>query len=266
MKKFLLLFGFAITCGINVNAQGNTLALVEEGKTWHIASLIPTGESEIENGNSNVYQDLNGHLSKGITSEYVLRGDTIMNNRAYKRLINISSDEQKFICGLRQEGSQIYRCDSNIQDEYLIFDFGLNEGDIFTLPQIVDETQMCVISVELVSINGTERRVLKMKPYEESTIISGWIDIWIEGIGCLSGPSNPWWWLAIGMSPLLLDCCQDGHMLITTDDLRPLTASIQTFEKGDNNSKLGIYDFSGRKSQQLPHHGIYIKGKRKYVK
>ena len=84
-----------------------------------------------------------------------------------------------------QEGQKIYRYDETRQEEVLMFDFSLNEGDVFTTPQ---GTRMEVVEVgdckEYLHdwlVFDYPGKKLRLRDCDNTAIE----DIWVEGIGSL---------------------------------------------------------------------------------
>ena len=193
--------------------------MVEEGRTWHTVSLIPRVPlSQVPLDNiSKYYQNL---VREGTCTasqhEYVLKGDTVIIGKTYKKLLRKDSSET-FLAALRQEGDRVYAIDDEGTSEYTLFDFSLKVGDI--VKSHVDELEMMrVEQVDTVLVDGKECRRLFMWHYEkDADITNGLVDVWIEGVGCMSGPFFTFAWSATNGSSLLLGCYQDDRQLVITD-------------------------------------------------
>lgn len=264
MKRILLLLFICTGVVLCLVAQESAVPLVEEGKVWHVISLHPTDvkDPSPENG---CYIDQNGRWCVGFPYEYTLKGDTVMNGQTYKKLIKAGIEASSFNCGLRQEGNRVYRCDEIVSPEYVVFDFDLRLGDIFT--DYDGLHKMRVERVETIMVNGVDRRKLTMREYSDDyEVINGMIDIWIEGIGCLNGPSYPFWWAVTSNSSLLLDCYQDALKLISYEDI---TSNIfpKIYSSSECSGKrYNCYDLHGRRLTSEPTKGMYIKDGRKMMK
>jgi hypothetical protein len=108
-----------------------------------------------------------------------LRGDTVINQKNYKQC----SAYYPFTA-IRQENQKIYAVDNSYSDEYLLYDFGVEKGDI-----IHSEAQSGYISrtptvedVDSIWLYNGERR---------KRIHIGEGDTWIEGIGSVNGFDSP---------------------------------------------------------------------------
>lgn len=266
MRILLLLLIATATVGMGTLAQNPTLPLVEEGRKWHVASLEPVGTPQPGTTQENLYRDLRGYWGTGIPSEYILKGDTVMNGWTYKRLIDVGA--QRFVCGLRQDGNRVYRCDAAESPEYLIFDFDMQPGDVMACPYS-EFDKLRVGSVETISVNGVARKVLKIcVQYDEVETSDDVVDIWIEGIGCMGGPVFTWWWMAIGLPYLLVDCYQEDQELFSCEDVNlQEIADVRSLNAGlRQNPATPLYDLQGRRLNNQPQRGFYIRNRKKYVK
>ena len=232
MKKVLLL-SFIVSLFVgSASAQESTLKLVQEGRSWHTVSLMPTYNNTDYEGEENFYKGISGNWCKANSHNYcVIKGDTIINGKSYKKLLK---DNLYYCCAMRQEQDKVYVYAEQLSpDEYILFDFGLNVGDEISL--FNDEyAKMRVLDVQTVNVNGVDRRILSMSAYWDGFgFVDSVTDVWIEGIGCINGISSPDWWMAIGLQPLLVECCQDGEPILTydffTDKITPIYDSYQPF-------------------------------------
>lgn len=265
MKKclFLSVIIFSVLA-LPAVAQEAGLPLVEEGRTWHTVSLyprVPLSQVPLDN----VFEFYQKLLSEGTCTasqhEYVLKGDTVIIGKTYKKLLTKDSSE-KFLTALRQEGDRVYAIDDEGTSEYTLFDFSLKVGDI--VKSHVDELEMMrVEQVDTVLVDGKECRRLYMWAYEKDVdITSGLVDIWIEGVGCMSGPFFTFAWSATSGSSLLLGCYQNDRQLVITDKS---TAGIKHMNLSSGQTDCAAsYDLQGR-AVTNPRRGLYIKDGRKIV-
>ena len=132
----------------------------------------------------------NGHNSY----DYLSTGDLCIesfNNKDYVRyaifVYNGGGDKDIYYnFYFRQENERIYRYDENTGSEYLIFDFSLNEGDIFTdrygndfsVQQVIDT----VVVQQWDGQNKGKFRKLKLCSCSDPSVC----DEWLEGLGSLN--------------------------------------------------------------------------------
>ncbi len=264
MRRNIVLLFVCLMAVLYSVAQNATVPLVEEGRTWNILSLHPTEEPLPGKEGENFYRDLQGHPCIGYPYEYTLNGDTVMNGQTYKKLTK--TDSSTFCFGLRQEGDRVYCCDNVDSPEYLVFDFGLNSGDIFT-DQVNSLNKMRVERIDTIAVNGVERRVFIMWSFSDNPeIVDGMVDVWIEGIGCSKGPFSPFWWTATSSSYLLIDCYQGGQQLITSENfITAISANIHSLSRISVEGPPHIFDLQGRCINGKPSKGVYIEGGRKVL-
>lgn len=123
-----------------------------------------------------------------VTISYKFNGDTIIGTHEYKKLLYTSDSSLKtnwyYYGAMREELSKkIYFHDLQNQNEYLLYDFGLNKKDTLTTNFNGCKIQMVVDSIDTVKLlNGELQKRLFMKNVEV-----GYGGIWIEGIGSLNG-------------------------------------------------------------------------------
>lgn len=123
------------------------------------------------------------------TTYYKLQGDTIINDKSYK-FIYESRDSlmQNWTRGtsflIRIDSNQrVYKYESS--EEYLIYDFSLQTGDSIDISHISPRqaSYVKVDSTDSILVNGQ---------YRKRIIFESWYkEVWIEGIGSLSSPFNP---------------------------------------------------------------------------
>ena len=77
---------------------------------------------------------------------------------------------------------------------------------------------------------------------------------WIEGIGALEGPCNPFYSMRTGGVDISISSCYVNNQCI----YEKLSNGIQQHPLNVNSSA-AIYDLQGRKLKKLPEKGLYIK-------
>ena len=235
--------------------------MLVEGRVWNVVSIHPAEPPESD-ATPGYYKDIKGRWGVGWPHNYVLRGDTVMGGKTYKKLFLDGS----FICGLREEDGRLYECYLDYVPETLTFDINLRSGDFFK-DEVNDHSLMEVRQVRTFSISGTNRRCLDMWVYEEDfEIIDGLVDYWIEGIGCMDGPPHfPFWWETSSGS-LLLSCYDGDKCIFSVEDINLITNIQPTATKCLLDSQQRIHDLQGRRLNGTPQKGVYIQHGRKYVR
>ena len=156
---------------------------------------------------------------------------TELNDKTYSvyELIEAPSDYTEIPQTLlySQEGQKIYRYDETRQEEVLMFDFSLNEGDVFTTPQ---GTRMEVVEVgdckEYLHdwlVFDYPGKKLRLRDCDNTAIE----DIWVEGIGSLhTGILPPE--LIPNARDCSLDFCNMGKWAAVFPQNTPYYKSIQS--------------------------------------
>ena len=173
-----------------------------------------------------------GYASFGLSD-----GDTIINNKAYKKFYagvkcdaNFDETNAFFLGGIRQSGQRIYFVgipeegaldymgfwiiDSFYSDrimsgkEVLLYDFSLEKGDkikaeenIYAMPDTDDA--VTVIEVDSIYMGGVKRKCMEVMCGTNT-------DTWIEGIGSMRGPLKSFY--------VALTCMGFMHYLSSVDD------------------------------------------------
>jgi len=148
--------------------------MLEEGHTWSV----------------DIHGSFFGDDPYIITDDISVSGETIINGKTYKSVIN--SNIPEIDCLVREEGGIVYKYDENINDEVVMYDFTLEVGDSFTFLNYqfycsiygyvpINNTPAQVISVNTQFIAGQNRKVIEFE------YIFDYEEIWIEGIGSVRG-------------------------------------------------------------------------------
>lgn len=173
--KFILLFcSFLIILPFSMQCQ-NFIPLVDENKSWNCAWEIFD------------YQE-----------SYTIRmeGDTTINNLEYKKIIYDKHFYHSIeVIGYIREDSlgKVYSMNNSLE-EGLLYDFGAKQGDTIMVHNTMIDSwdyecpffeQLTIVVDSVYSIetqNGVSRKVLAIRRATDT-----FQEIWIEGIGSLSG-------------------------------------------------------------------------------
>lgn len=173
MKYYLLFISLFFPFIFKNIKADNPPAYLEEGNTWCFYSF---------------------HYPQGFGYyRYILDGDTIINNRSYKKMYRYDTDkyiqkEAAYVAGVRQENYKIYSTQgediytSFIDGEVLLYDFSLEGGDFFGTKESEYEENK-VAYIDRVIIGDISRKRIYFDP--KGTSVSYPYTIWIEGIGSL---------------------------------------------------------------------------------
>ena len=191
LEKYKSTNGWNVFSSIKENIESGIevayLPFVEEGKRWHVV------RSDFDSGcHFETYVLMN--------EEIVKNGKTYMKMYRTEDILSVDYDAGLF----REEGCKVYYYDSDMQKEYLMFDFSLKEGDTYETYSSDEQKMMTykVLSVgdytegpEIVSYdyNQTADTIVTQHRYlrqwtvcrEDNESIQ---KTWIEGVGSLEGP------------------------------------------------------------------------------
>ena len=206
---------------------------VEEGKVWNIEK---------------VYTWV-GSPDYGIvrTEKCELKGDTVIGGVTYKKYY----EEGVYRRAMREENKKVYIFNNN--QEVLLYDFGLKEGERFTSSH---DEEYVFTSEDYVEYDNKELRRMKLVNVNDSR----YINYWIEGIGALAGPTTPFYYGMTGGEDTSIASCYVGDQCI----YRRVSNSIQ-LPATDADKSSALFDLSGRKLNTTPQKGIYIREGKKYI-
>jgi len=124
--------------------------------------------------------------------EYRIGKDSVFGSKVYQSVMskNITAGDntETVVAYLRETSDgKIYQIDVYDATEYLIYDFGVQQGDTDTIKNGCFEQKLTVASVENIVVNNSNRKkiVLNYKCFPPSSTRT-----WIEGIGSLLGLLN----------------------------------------------------------------------------
>ncbi|MCX6290813.1 MAG: T9SS type A sorting domain-containing protein [Bacteroidetes bacterium] len=156
MKKIIYISIFLFSFTIKTNAQ----SLVDTNKLWSVVEGVFGGNS--------------------MTFFCKFQGDTVLGSHFYRKLYNSSDSSMLYwyYAGAMREDSAKKVFYITYQNEYLYYDFGLNQNDTFI--SVLDQcpVQLVVDSVDSVPLlNGEMRKRMFLSNSE----------IWVDGMGSLFG-------------------------------------------------------------------------------
>ncbi len=185
MKRTLLLFGFVLAA-IMTKAQvelNDYIPFVKNGKEWVVINI-------------------NADSSKSLDKYRIARGKEgmILAGKVYMPIFR----SEHLVGYLREEERKVYFFDSNMQKEFLMFDYSLKAGDTYETYSY-DEQKMVTYEVLSVGYSTTGHEVF-LYGYDEKAdtvttnrrYLREWTvcltddrscqKTWIEGVGSLEGP------------------------------------------------------------------------------
>ncbi len=141
-------------------------------------------------GQNKIWSELEYVWTSTFTSNYKIEGDTVINNSTYYMVYSCFNDSLlqnwNFLMLIREDSDEkVYRYDSFNQEEFLLYDFTLEIGDLFYTGGEIGGNPLYapVEDIDSILIDGEFRKRI---------IFEDWFDeFWIEGIGSSTGPFRP---------------------------------------------------------------------------
>ena len=192
MKKTfaLIVMQFALIISVSLEAQTHSyeyIPIVKDGlQVWTIDK------------NYGQYNEQYRYERLALTEE-----DTIIDGKSYKKLYSFTEREfdietATFVCGIREnENKQVFVASYHNQQEFLLYDFSLTEGDSILAESNGEyDLYFNVTDVDTIDYNGVERRKITLQFYNYA-----WVT-WIEGIGNIEGLLMDWRSYTMAMDPM----------------------------------------------------------------
>lgn len=192
MKKtfVLIVMQFALIISLSLKAQTQSyeyIPIVKEGlQIWTIDQKY--GQ----------YNEQYRYERLALTEE-----DTIIDGKSYKKLYSFTEREfdietATFVCGIREnENKQVFVASYHNQQEFLLYDFSLTEGDSILAESNGEyDLYFNVTDIDTIDYNGVERRKITLQFYNYA-----WVT-WIEGIGNIEGLLMDWRSYTMAMDPM----------------------------------------------------------------
>lgn len=227
MKKFILII---VCCSSFYRVQSQEyIPLVTDGKIWNM-ELCSTWESWPDYGivRNEIWE---------------LKGDTVINGASYIKYY----EEGELRGAMREEDKKVYYLYRNSNQEYLLYDFSLKADDHI----VHNENEYIVAKEDHVKYDEYVFRRMKIVDVNDSRDTN----YWIEGIGALEGPCNPFYSMRTGGVDISIASCYVGGQCIYNKGLVDGIERPSAIENGTT----AIYDLQGRKLKKLPEKGLYIK-------
>lgn len=226
MKKFFLIFAF---CTLFYQAYSQEyIPLVKDGKVWSM-ELVSTWESWPDYGivRNEIWE---------------LKGDTVINGASYIKYY----EEGELRGAMREEDKKVYYLYRDSNQEYLLYDFSLKADDHI----VHNENEYIVAKEDHVKYDEYVFRRMKIVDVNDSRDTN----YWIEGIGALEGPCNPFYSMRTGGVDISIASCYVGGQCIYNKGLVDGIERPSAIENGTT----AIYDLQGRKLTKRPQNGLYI--------
>jgi len=247
MRRFLLfVLSIATLQALATPVETGYHPMLEVGKVWNYECV-------------HYFLDDQGKIyyEKSPYKEWI-EGDTIVNGVTYYKMHSSPLDFPVASESLwREDGCRVYCYGKTTKSEVLMYDFGLKTGDELSIMDFPFE----VSRTDTILVNGTERKRILLN------LGGGWKVNWVEGIGgegLLAEPLGHL--LSDGNVSRLLSCYKNDSCLFTASDfeVQGMTDAVHAITHDDGQSVV-FYDLQGRRVQNKPAKGVYIRGGRKVV-
>ena len=252
-------------------AQNDRHSFLVKGRSWH-------GFYQLKDVDAMLFQ-------------WVVESDTMVSEVAYQVVgkYERKPDKDSFIrvgCFLmREEDKKVYvRLDDSAAD-WLLYDFGLSEGDEIVSDRWDNSQKYRVNKIDTVVVNGQEYRRMFVGsvnggsgdgplPLNAIGDEPSFSDIWIEGLGGLIHggnllPEKPGFYGSYMVKFNLWYCLQDGELLANYTDWYNGISKVEEFRTKETIQP--VFDLSGRivrsdkNAIRLPK-GVYIQNGKKFVR
>lgn len=180
--------------------------MIQEGKEWYYRSVYP-----VRGADETYYRKI--------------QGDTLINEIAYKKLVNGSG---QFTDGLRQEGQDVYS-----KSLGFLYNFDAHVSDTLN---IESDMATVVTTRDSILVDGQNFLRLGTCPLfytNERIDFHSPMEYWVEGVGSNYGIYPVWGLLIIGPHEELDSCKVDGKLLFTRNDFLRVPHSERQWVYGD---------------------------------
>ena len=209
----------------------------------------------------------------------VLKGDTVINELTYKKVQTTTPYKTYCYYGLREEDRKVYAYVFNAQQEFLLYDFNAEVGDVVMAGMQGDRSKKCtIVEKREVELQGEPFYfyAVEVTEYENSSYRS----YWVEGIGSPLGiqfepdiapfpqypnkddikdPETYTGPYIVFYDSYMFDYCMEGGKLLgTREEIWALFTGIQPAAASKPAPSDDIYDLSGRRVQGTPKNGVYV--------
>lgn len=225
-----------------------------------------------------------------------INGDTLINGKTWKKVYNYVAFPDfgsTYYAAIRDEGKKVYAIAKGSTKQRLLYDFSLKkdfivrcgvEGNAFgcllekdekldTLLGFPFKSYLRVDKIDTINVEGQEFRrftLTLLDAYQEyyRTGEESFINIvvWVEGFGSGAGPFSPW--MPLPPRESIFTSCYVGktylfgnYFLYNAD----ISVSVNRISSETNHDNM-IIDLTGRSLNTIPEKGMYIQGRKKWLR
>ena len=279
MKKVCLLTCLVFTICLPTQSQTSQLeyrSFAQDGKIW---------EAQV------------GLIMENLYGNFI-DGDTIINNVTWKKVYNYVGWPETgytYYAAIRDEEKKVYAIAKGSQRPRLLYDFNLQKGEILkcgvegnafgclldkdekldTLLGFPFKSFLKVENIDTIMVRNMKHRRITLSlrdAYKQHYLAGEYVLIedvvWIEGVGSGAGPFSPWMPLPPRDS-YMQNCMIDNTILFAYPDFYEAETTTPINHTRYNKSEEGDSqgsDLQGRRIQDNPKHGVYIRNGKKVVK
>ena len=249
MRKILLLMA-SVVCSLASFAQESDYhSLLKEGKTWNY-----------------LFHDVNKweQYEKTEDRSYIIKGDTIIGGKSYKKMLQVTPEGTNYYCALREENCQVLMYVDDAKQDTLLYDFNLKPEEEY----VINDVHLEFVYSEVVDFHNNPLAVYHYKRWLYEPWNSG-VFIIVEGVGTRQGwnvfdnfrtlPTN-----GIYKLEEFLSCYEDGECIFTCEDFQQISTDIKSVNRiYEHNAP--IYNLQGLRLNSALRKGIYIQNGKKVV-
>ena len=243
-----------------ISSKNAALSFCTEGKTWNYILYYLDGEGTHQEPYS-----------------YMVRGDTVIGNIAYKKLYYQKDGAERLAFMMREDGYMVYKRHPE-KEEFLLFDFSRDDvGQVHSWKSSVGNIVInwMIYAIDNVQVkNNIFRRYCCYQQYSETELDTieeldeAQTEYWVEGIGSANmGIEADGIEIPVrlpGITEYFVSCDVNGECIFTADDFsKPsYTSDVQRLRNTDSNLE-SVYDILGKRLNVVPHKGLYIQNGKK---
>ena len=196
----------------------------------------------------------------GVGYSYSLSGDTIIKARLYQRVfeknpVRYGDEDFHYYGAVRQAGKQVFLCEKDVDEEYLLYDFSLQEGE--TMEPGERAEGYLVQDATITYAHEVARRFFSLAPtsgVEPTNVLTC-----VEGIGCATDPFR----FYSDSQAVVLSCYEDGVCMFAKEDFEnPVTNAIPFIRNEKQDDK--IYNLNGQQVK-TPSNGVFVVNGKKVI-
>ena len=235
---------------------------LSEGKCWYQHAVYHYGKAP-------EYID----IEKDIYYSYLLKGDTLINDKDCKKMY-LCSEDTTYHCAMYEVDRKVMYIPKGEEEAKVLYDFQENPQTLWEFG--MEWPKLLLMTTDTISVGDNYFRRLRFSNeefYDEfpDDIVSNWV----EGIGCagdifndvlytikFARISDEWEFTWTDLD----SCYENGKRIFTYEDFHkePITSSISKSSAKGKGDKV-VFDLQGRPVVTPQKKGLYIKNGKKFI-